>query len=77
MSVKRAWGAALADLADMAEARYRETGAPADGRAALRFLETFAAALARLGFDPAARARLGLAEIEHASKLQKMMRRAA
>lgn len=63
----------LADMAELAEARYRETAAPADGRMVLRALEAFAAALGRLGFDPSARARLGLAEIDRASKLAKMM----
>lgn len=67
----------LADFANLAEARYRETGAPADGRIVLQVLSAFAAALGRLGFDPSARARLGLAEIDRATKLQRMMRRAS
>lgn len=67
----------LADLAAIAEARYRASTDPADARALLSMLTTFTAALGRLGFDPSARARLGLAEVEARSKLARMMRSAA
>lgn len=62
----------LADDLSLARARYRATLAPDDGRLVATFQKELNSALASLGFDPAARSRLGVAEVTRVSKLQKL-----
>jgi phage terminase small subunit len=57
------------DLATARE-RYRVTRDPCDGRMVVAFSKELAAALAALGFDPASRTRLGVAEVTRVSKLE-------
>ena len=59
----------LADDLSIARDRYRETGEPKDGRLVATFQRELTSALASLGFDPAARTRLGVAEVTRVSKL--------
>ncbi len=71
-----ALAARLADLAAVAERQYRANpDDPKFARALLGFLNLFAVQLGRLGFDPSARSKLGIREIDARSKLQKMMAR--
>ena len=63
----------LADDLEVARRRYRATTDPADGRMVKQFDEALAAALSRLGFDPTARARLGVAEVKRASALEELI----
>lgn len=62
----------LADDLAIARARYRESLAPDDGRLVATFQKELHAAMAALGFDPASRTRLGVAEVTRVSKLQKL-----
>jgi hypothetical protein len=65
----------LAD--DIAEARrkYRATRDPKDGRMVVQFAKALSDALADLGFNPVARAKLGVAEVTRVSKLDALRRR--
>lgn len=67
----------LADDLEIARDRYRATRDPADGRMVKGFDEALAGALSRLGFDPTARARLGVAEVKRASALDELIARRA
>lgn len=60
----------LADDVAVARERYRATREPADGRMVATFHRELASALSALGFDPAARTRLGVAEVTRVSKLE-------
>lgn len=60
----------LADDLVVARERYRATRDPADGRMVATFHRELASALSSLGFDPAARTRLGVAEVTRVSKLE-------
>ncbi|MGV9536572.1 hypothetical protein ACWEU6_21770 [Streptosporangium sandarakinum] len=60
----------LADDIALARERYRATRDPADGRMVATFHRELAAALGALGFDPASRTRLGVAEVTRVSKLE-------
>ncbi|MER7126760.1 hypothetical protein [Micrococcus luteus] len=60
----------LADDIAVARERYRATREPADGRMVATFHRELAAALGALGFDPASRTRLGVAEVTRVSKLE-------
>jgi len=60
----------LADDIAVARERYRATRDPGDGRMVATFQRELASALAALGFDPAARTRLGVAEVTRVSKLE-------
>lgn len=62
----------LADDLAFARQMYRVTGDPKDGRLVASLSKEFANALAALGFDPASRTRLGVAEVTRVSKLQKL-----
>lgn len=63
----------LADDIAVARSRYRATTDPKDGRMVKQFHEELAAALSRLGFDPTARSRLGIAEVKRVSKLEELL----
>ena len=63
----------LADDMAAARKRYRATTDPSDGRMVKQFDDALAAALSRLGFDPTARSRLGVAEVKHASALERLI----
>lgn len=60
----------LADDIEVARARYRATRDPGDGRMVATFQRELATALGTLGFDPASRTRLGVAEVTRVSKLE-------
>ena len=60
----------LADDLAVARKRYRATTDPADGRMVATLSRELASALASLGFDPASRTRLGVAEVTRVSKLE-------
>lgn len=60
----------LADDITVARERYRATRDPGDGRMVATFQRELATALGTLGFDPAARTRLGVAEVTRVSKLE-------
>lgn len=60
----------LADDIAVARERYRATRDPADGRMVATFQRELATALGTLGFDPASRTRLGVAEVTRVSKLE-------
>jgi hypothetical protein len=63
----------LADDLEVARRRYRVTSDPMDGRMVVGFDGSLAAALSRLGFDPTARTRLGVAEVKRQSKLEELI----
>jgi hypothetical protein len=63
----------LADDVAAARKRYRATTDPADGRMVKNFDDALASALSRLGFDPTARSRLGVAEVKRASALEELL----
>lgn len=67
----------VVDDLEVARRRYRATSDPADGRMVATFDTSLASALSRLGFDPAARTRLGVAEVKRQSKLEELLERAA
>jgi hypothetical protein len=60
----------LADDLSVARTRYRATTDPADGRMVATLHRELASALSLLGFDPASRTRLGVAEVTRVSKLE-------
>lgn len=65
----------LADDVSQARRRYRATSDPADARAVVALSKELQACLGHLGFNPAARARLGVAEVKQASALEQLMAR--
>jgi hypothetical protein len=67
----------LADDLEVARRRYRATSDPGDGRAVVALSRELTAALSVLGFDPTARARLGVAEVKKLSALEELMARRA
>ena len=67
----------LADDLEVARRRYRATSDPSDGRAVVALSRELTAALSALGFDPTARARLGVAEVKKLSALEGLMARRA
>jgi hypothetical protein len=65
----------LADDLSIARDRYRETAEPKEGRLVATFSRELVSALASLGFDPAARSRLGVTEVTRVSKLAALRER--
>ena len=63
----------LADDVAVARRRYRATSDPSDGRAVVALSKELQASLANLGFNPAARSRLGVAEVKKMSALEQLM----
>jgi phage terminase small subunit len=64
--------ARLADDVAAARTRYRATTDPADARALVAASKQFTEALSALGFNPTARARLGVAEVKRVSQLEEL-----
>lgn len=67
--------ARLADDLAVARRRYQAVGDPKDGRMVVSLSKAFSDALADLGFNPTARARLGVAEVTRVSKLESLRRK--
>lgn len=67
----------LADDLATSRERYRATRDPSDGRMVATFVRELANALSDLGFNPTARARLGVAEVTRVSKLDALRRSAS
>lgn len=65
----------LADDIAVARHRYRATTDPKDGQMVVKLDTALAQALSRIGFDPAARSRLGIAEVKRVSKLEELLQR--
>lgn len=65
----------LKDDLEVARRRYRATSDPADGRMVAVFEKQLAESLSVLGFNPTARARLGLAEVKKVDKLDQILSR--
>jgi hypothetical protein len=63
----------LADDLAAARTRYRATTDPGDLRALVAASKQFTDALSALGFNPTARARLGVAEVKRVSQLEKLL----
>jgi hypothetical protein len=64
--------ARLADDVAAARKRYRATTDPGDLRALVAASKQFTEALSALGFNPTARARLGVAEVKRVSALEEL-----
>lgn len=62
----------LADDIAIARQRYRATSDPKDGRMVATLNRELMTALGNLGFDPASRTRLGVAEVTRVSKLEQL-----
>jgi phage terminase small subunit len=67
--------ARLADDVAAARTRYRATTDPGDARALVAVSKQLTEALSVLGFNPVARARLGVAEVKRASALDQLIER--
>lgn len=67
----------LWDDREQARARYADGGRRADLDALIEFTKRLQACLSQLGLDPAARAKLGVAEVKTASKLEELRDRRA
>jgi hypothetical protein len=67
--------ARLADDVAAARQRYRATTDPADARALVALSKQLTEALSALGFNPTARARLGVAEVKRVSALEELVSR--
>jgi hypothetical protein len=67
--------ARVADDLEAARRRYRATTDPADARALVSLNKAFTEGLSALGFNPTARARLGLAEVKRVTKLEELRAR--
>lgn len=67
----------LEDDIAIARERYRATRDPKDARALVALNRALTSGLASLGFDPAARTRLGVAEVKAASAIDKLLDRQA
>lgn len=65
----------LIDDLSIARERFRATRDPADARMVNAFAQTLAGSMAALGFDPASRSRLGVAEVKAASALEQLLAR--
>lgn len=65
----------LADGVAIARRKYLATHDSPDARAWVQINAEFRATLSALGFDPTARARLGVAEVKAASKLDELIER--
>lgn len=65
----------LEDDIALARQRYRATRDPKDARALVALNRALTAGLASLGFDPAARTRLGVAEVKAASAIDQLIAR--
>lgn len=65
----------VADDLAVARRRYRATSDPKDAGALATLGKRFDAALSVLGFNPTARARLGVAEVRRVSALDKLLER--
>jgi len=65
----------IADDLAVARRRYRATSDPKDAGALATLGKRFDAALSVLGFNPTARARLGVAEVKRVSALQSLLER--
>ena len=65
----------LVDDLALARNRYRATTEPADARAVAALHKLLAESLSALGFDPTARARLGVAEVKRVSVLDELLER--
>ena len=63
----------LADDVAAARKRYRATTDPADARALVALSKQMTEALSALGFNPTARARLGVAEVKRVSALEQLV----
>ena len=63
----------LADDVAAARKRYRATTDPSDARALVALVKQFIEALSALGFNPTARARLGVAEVKRVSALEELV----
>ena len=67
--------ARLADDVAAARKRYRATTDPGDLRALVAASKQFTDALSALGFNPTARARLGVAEVKRVSALEELVQK--
>jgi hypothetical protein len=67
----------LLDDAELARERYRATRDPKDARVVALFAGVVHTQLSSLGFTPTARARLGVAEVKAASRLDELIERNA
>ena len=67
----------LADANAAAQTKYMATLEAADARGFVAVNKAFRESLAALGFDPTARARLGVAEVQKASALDELIARRA
>ena len=67
----------LADDLSVARRRYRATSDPSDARAVVAVSRELQACLANLGFSPAARTRLGVAEVKKQSALEALLEKRA
>jgi hypothetical protein len=67
----------LVDDLERARSRYRATTDPSDGRMVVQLDAALSAALGRLGFDPASRTKLGVAEVKKQSEFEKLMSKRA
>lgn len=65
----------LADGVGIARRKYLATHDAPDARAWVQINSEFRATLSALGFDPTARARLGVAEVKAASRLDQLIER--
>lgn len=65
----------LADDVAAARKRYRATTDPADARALVALSKQMTEALSALGFNPTARARLGVAEVKRVSALEELVQK--
>lgn len=65
----------LFDGVTVARERYMATREPADARAWVALSAELRSTLSALGFDPTARARLGVAEVKAASAIDKLIER--
>jgi len=65
----------LADDVAIARKRYRATTDPGDMRALVAASKQFTEALSALGFNPTARARLGVAEVKRVSALEELVQK--
>lgn len=65
--------AKLADAVSAARTKYMATLESADARAYVQLNKSFTDALASLGFDPVSRSRLGVAEVQRVSAIDKLL----
>jgi hypothetical protein len=65
--------ARTADNLAVARKRYMATTDPSDARALVALSKQFTEALSALGFNPVARARLGVAEVKRVSALEELV----